>query len=1715
MKNRKKIYIGIILIFMFTLLGVNVIKDRMVGEEVFNETYQSLEPVIVTSDTGEEVVVGDVAKVTSLEITSILTGTSEFDSETTTDSSNADGTVTWTAGNDISENDMVVRSNDEVSYNLLATLGMKDPNSDIKSLYGGRIYFKCTIPEEQFNNAQFITSSFYWATSKTVSNSNRTVEGYYDLPTSTVSIPGQISLSFRVGTFGVENGTEITPQIDVWLDQNTDDEKVTYKSAPVYISSKSNFNARIVDGNKTQWSYQDLDGDGEAETLGKLYTLQYAVFTSNSDSENDSNSKKNLKGLKNPTGDINLNIDLSVNKVVAETGEGEDITERLTPILIDYNDDKADQITEKNGGDYERLSEYNIKKYTPGTQTVDMIDNMININVSGFKLPTEYYMYGHKNGCPFFNNVECNLILTEGNIEIFVPYDEELMENLTYNFYINSEIANMTVESYNNDTNQKYFKDDMISSQLVVVKGNNFNQTFDIAYNPSSSYNSSYSFYASDQPERIYDYYSKYSIGSSFIIGVDNFNTVKAATKFVKFDADAFEINATSSEKYITEDYDSSMTFNLYYVTKKDGTNWIDQTEMNNALIDDMNVYLNYEDIPEAYSCIGVYFESIEGELTGATDGEEWLGVPVLIKKDVEVEKYFTITGYTKVWFDEIDRNEKNILISKEAELPSPDWESGERYYTPHDNYSSLRDKNLTNNLTYDTSYGYNNGGCYYGETCYLLKSRNVSRRTYKYQTQHTSENSISKLDYSNNEYRLDMTLVLEATGRESSMGEFLDYDIQIQLGEGISYIEGSCSEMSEFYIGEPEVKISEDGYTYLRWYDVQISKELFSSSKSTTRYYTDDTYHYTLENQIAMSLEFDPTLKNNTTVPIRGNEMNYQSGMSGGSITVINLQQYSLYKKTTTSLIEKNGDIHYQIYFSNNTTATLPDFQLLDILPQTSDTRGSIFNGNYTIENISIAQNDADGNIVENSNLEVRVSNDEQVLNLNSKSEELKDDTIWTKIEEVDGTYSISLEEKAFNITGEILENGQLVIDVYLKTNGNKSSDVYYNMVTSQTLSENEQIESVNVETKVINRTLSGVAWIDIDKDGLLASNDTEPKKSGIKITLLDSSGNVALDSDGNEVASINTNIEGYYEFSNLAKTDYIVQAEYDNVKYYITLAEVVENSNYTSKFYDNQNNGIGTTNIITTLNGEGYSAQTQRNVNIGLATYDGKIIVNHIVKNDDSILETETIIEPLNTAVTTSSKKFDGYILVEKPSTEEYITLNTDQIVNYYYLLQGELVINKVDYKDEKIVMDSAQFEIYDENNNKIYFEKSLGINIHFASNFKFESINYDWIEIYYVKDGVTYRYQEDETYKFSNTDLADVTITLPSSEFYIWLRTDGSAMYRGFEIDSIKVEKQEVTRNDLETALPTDIKETLEYSGVTYPQSNDSATTYANNMRTLYHYIGNDGYVYAPGNQSLGFVETQNGIAKVYLPVGKYTIKEIKAPEGYVIKTKTTDVELSNDNTTEIDIKNDKTTSIVVKHQNEGGVDLVNPETINGKVGDLYTTASKEFLDYEIKTVPDNANGTMTENQIEVIYVYSQIKGKVTVTKVDISNTNTKLSGATFKIEKLDEDGNVDTTFTAQEKTTDTTGTVEFTDLLVGKYQIIETKAPEGYELNTEVTEVEITKANRELEVTVKNREKLTLPETGKINHAIIISTVGVVIMFVMFIILKNSKNKKENS
>ena len=78
--------------------------------------------------------------------------------------------------------------------------------------------------------------------------------------------------------------------------------------------------------------------------------------------------------------------------------------------------------------------------------------------------------------------------------------------------------------------------------------------------------------------------------------------------------------------------------------------------------------------------------------------------------------------------------------------------------------------------------------------------------------------------------------------------------------------------------------------------------------------------------------------------------------------------------------------------------------------------------------------------------------------------------------------------------------------------------------------------------------------------------------------------------------------------------------------------------------------------------------------------------------------------------------------------------------------------------------------------------------------------------------------------------------------------------------------------------------------------------------------------------------------------------------------------------------------KPAKVVAKYVDEEGKELEKTETTEGKVRDPYTTNIKEIADYELIEVPENKEGTMTEEQITVKYVYRLKPAKVVAKYVD---------------------------------------------------------------------------------------------------------------------------------
>ncbi|WP_058270974.1 MSCRAMM family protein [Olsenella massiliensis] len=104
-------------------------------------------------------------------------------------------------------------------------------------------------------------------------------------------------------------------------------------------------------------------------------------------------------------------------------------------------------------------------------------------------------------------------------------------------------------------------------------------------------------------------------------------------------------------------------------------------------------------------------------------------------------------------------------------------------------------------------------------------------------------------------------------------------------------------------------------------------------------------------------------------------------------------------------------------------------------------------------------------------------------------------------------------------------------------------------------------------------------------------------------------------------------------------------------------------------------------------------------------------------------------------------------------------------------------------------------------------------------------------------------------------------------------------------------------------------------------------------------------------------------------------------------------------------------------------------------------------------------------------------TRIHGTIKVTKVDAADGNKLLAGATFQLRQDDA--------VVREAVTDANGKVEFADVPYGDYEVVETAAPEGYELDPAPVQVQIREDGKAVELTVKDSAKpssAATPQTG---------------------------------
>jgi hypothetical protein len=274
--------------------------------------------------------------------------------------------------------------------------------------------------------------------------------------------------------------------------------------------------------------------------------------------------------------------------------------------------------------------------------------------------------------------------------------------------------------------------------------------------------------------------------------------------------------------------------------------------------------------------------------------------------------------------------------------------------------------------------------------------------------------------------------------------------------------------------------------------------------------------------------------------------------------------------------------------------------------------------------------------------------------------------------------------------------------------------------------------------------------------------------------------------------------------------------------------------------------------------------------------------------------------------------------------------------------------------------------------------YTYKVPGLKITFSSDSRTESVKYDYVKIYYNDNGTM-----KLAAKLGGTDIAGASVFVPSSEFYVYWRTDTSSdSFYGFKIASVTGTTGEAT-GTVEN-LPN--YTATELAKGTYPESPNHGS-YGNNINLLWKCSGT-----TSGSKTGAWERIQDqdiSVAKAQADAAQSTANTAKSTADTAKSTAETAKSTAETAISRITVAEGSITSEVTRAKNAESLlssRVTQTETeIKSKVsaGNIASSINQTAQSVKINASKINFNGAVTANnyfKINTDGSFSCVRGKI---------------------------------------------------------------------------------------------------------------------------------------
>lgn len=583
-----------------------------------------------------------------------------------------------------------------------------------------------------------------------------------------------------------------------------------------------------------------------------------------------------------------------------------------------------------------------------------------------------------------------------------------------------------------------------------------------------------------------------------------------------------------------------------WYAVKKDGTNWKDYREQRDTKISGLDYYPTLNEAKTHGTVVGMLFEDHNTvDPTGTSFNRRFTPIVSLPARILDTARIGTVTpivAETAYW----TRNSLARTANLDADAPDTQWQQwSDSLATRLPEYANSVKPDLTySGDTYRPATFDENGVYQGGDTADFLKgdSLYIAGETPHIAKQVAQTNEAGNVktvyDLDKEQRAVDWKLTATAdTSTTTDGGQYTtDYIITDTLPKGLTYVDGSMTVGGQYTQHTPDkgtvtggtpvtptIVVNKNGTTTMT---IRVNGARADSGTQTV-------IHYSTTIGDASDPDHDvrnnDSFTNHATIQSKRNmapPLAPKAQIADMTVRVSRTRATALATRADPLLNDINRPLGFRNMLGNFSKNEKTDPYAVDVMPY-KGLNQSNYHGDYTLAGLTVKA----GAGASMNGVKVYFTTDQKWRNVDATKITREQVTQWTEATVNATTGKVTIPDGyskpvAWAFTSPSLPaNARYDFSLSIKPTGNKAADSYVNRWA-------DGDNKVDAVTQVVERKVNGVAWFDLDHDGV--REDTDRLLPDVNVTLVDGNGRTVTSVDG-KPCTATTDRNGHYAIGSI----------------------------------------------------------------------------------------------------------------------------------------------------------------------------------------------------------------------------------------------------------------------------------------------------------------------------------------------------------------------------------------------------------------------------------------------------------------------------------------------------------------------------------------------------------------------------------------------------